>query len=217
MLYTENTNREVLSLDTNEAFMTGEFLYSCQESHRNNGTVFYRTVLKVRRTSGELDYVPLVLEERDKDVAIEGDTVSLKGTVLTHYKPGRYKNLLMYVMVREIQKVPSSVQHENVVFLAGDMSHYIEPELKRTLFGRQICGFVIQRKHRTRNYTYNIPCIGWGRTARLISCIEKGGKIALKGRFQSRVYWKVVDGDEFNKIPVRTHEISVMKLLCVEI
>ena len=208
----ENTNREVLTPDTNEVYMVGEMLYSCEESHRNNGTIFYRTVLKVRRNSGELDYVPLVLEEKDKTVAFKDDTVRLKGLVLTHYKPSKYKNVLMYVMVREIEKVPSNTPHENVVYLAGDMSHYLEPDLRVTPLGRQICDFVVQRKHRTRDYTYNISCVGWGRTAKLISCIEKGRKIAIKGRFQSRVYW-----DELHKLPIRTHEISVTKLLRIHI
>lgn len=213
----ENTNREVLTPDTNEVYMVGELLYSCEESHRNNGTIFYRTVLKVRRNSGEFDYVPLVLEEKDKTVAFKDDTVRLKGLVLTHYKPSRYKNVLMYVMVRQIEKVPSSTLHENVVYLAGDMSHYVEPDLRVTPLGRQICDFVVQRKHRTRDYTYNISCVGWGRMAKLISCIGKGRKIAIKGRFQSRVYWKAENGDELNKIPIRTHEISVTKLLRVRI
>ena len=213
----ENTNREVLIPDTNEVYMVGEMLYSCEESHRNNGTIFYRTVLKVSRNSGELDYVPLVLEEKDKTVAFKDDTVRLKGLVLTHYKPSKYKNVLMYVMVREIEKVPSNTPHENVVYLAGDMSHYLEPDLRVTPLGRQICDFVVQRKHRTRDYTYNISCVGWGRTAKLISCIGKGRKIAIKGRFQSRVYWKVENGDELNKIPIRTHEISVTKLLRIHI
>ena len=213
----ENTNREVLTPDTNEVYMVGEMLYSCEESHRNNGTIFYRTVLKVRRNSGELDYVPLVLEEKDKTVAFKDDTVRLKGLVLTHYKPSKYKNVLMYVMVREIEKVPSNTPHENVVYLAGDMSHYLEPDLRVTPLGRQICDFVVQRKHRTRDYTYNISCVGWGRTAKLISCIGKGRKIAIKGRFQSRVYWKVENGEELHTIPIRTHEISVTKLLRIHI
>ena len=213
----ENTNREVLIPETDEVFLVGDFIYSCEESHRNNGTIFYRTVLRTMRNSGEFDYVPLVLDEKDKLVAMQDDTVRLKGSVLTHYKPGKYKNVLMYVMVREIEKVPSNTPHENVVYLAGDMSHYVEPDLRVTPLGRQICDFVVQRKHRTRDYTYNISCVGWGRTAKLISCIEKGRKIAIKGRFQSRVYWKAENGDELNKIPIRTHEISVTKLLRVRI
>lgn len=213
----ENTNREVLSPETNEVFMVGDFLYSCEESHRNNGTIFYRTVLRSMRNSGEFDYIPLVLEEKDKFVAMQGDTVHLKGVVLTHYKPGKFKSVLMYVMVREIEKVPSNTPHENIVYLAGDMSRYVEPDLRMTPLGRQICDFVVQRKHRTRDYTYNISCVAWGRTAKLIFCIGKGRKIAIKGRFQSRVYWKTVDGDELNKIPIRTHEISVTKILRVRI
>lgn len=217
MICNENTNREALFPECNEVYMIGEFLYSCEVSHKNNSTVFYRTVLRVRRNSGEYDYIPLVLEEKDRFVALQGDTVCLKGLVLTHYKPGKFKNVLMYVMVREIEKVPSNTPHENVVYLAGDMSHYVEPDLRMTPLGRQICDFVVQRKHRTRDYTYNISCVGWGRTAKLISCIEKGRKIAIKGRFQSRVYWKAVNGDELNKIPIRTHEISVTKLLRIHI
>lgn len=215
-IFENNTDHEVITVNTNKAYLVGELVYDFKESHKNNEEQFWKSVLKVRRASGMFDFVPLVVYARDCHAAKAGDTVEVNGAIMTHYKPGRFKSVLMYTMVRDIRKVADNTPHENVVIIAGIMSNYVDPIYRVTPFGRKICDFTIQRPRRLKNSTYNIYSIAWGRNASFIASLERGRKIAVKARFQSRVYYKVLGGDNSNTYPVRTYELSVISLLPIE-
>lgn len=214
--FENNTDHEAITVETNKVYLVGELVYDFKKSHKNNDEEFWKSVIKVRRNSGAFDFVPLVVLAKDSQVAKAGDTVEINGAVMTHYKPGRFKSVMMYTMVKEIKKV-YNMPHENVVILAGIMSRYVDPVYRVTPLGRRICDFTIQRPHRFKNYTYNLYAIAWGRTASFIASLERGRKIAVKARFQSRIYYKSVDGDESNKVPIRTYEISVVSMLPIEL
>lgn len=209
-----NMDHETVDMNCNEVRLVGCFKFTSRPSHINGGVQFYENVLEVMRTSGVKDFVPIVLLSKDSAVATIGDTVEAQGTVMTHYQPEKIKKNKMYVMVKSIEKVLPDTPHENVVTLAGEISHYVESKYRYTPRGRRICDFIIQRPHRTKAYTYNLYAIAWGKNAELVHCFEKGKKIAIRGRFQSRVYEKSIDG---NEIYVRTHEISVVKLLAIKL
>ena len=211
------TDYEAVTVNTNKVYLIGELVYDFKKSHKNDEEQFVKSVLKVRRNSGAFDFIPLVAFAKDSDAAKAGDTVEVHGAVMTHYEPGRCKKVMMYTMISYIRKVADNTLHENIVILAGVMSRYVDPIYRITPFGRKICDFTIQRPHRRKDYTYNIYAIAWGKNASFIASLERGSKIAVKARFQSRVYYKSVDGDESNKVPIRTYEISVVSMLPIEL
>jgi hypothetical protein len=51
--------------------------------------------------------------------------------------------------------------------------------------------------------------IAWGGAARAASAMETGQPLFVAGRFQSRIYTKLVDGEP---IDMTAYEISVVKL-----
>jgi single-stranded DNA-binding protein len=53
------------------------------------------------------------------------------------------------------------------------------------------------------------PLIAWGGTARACAVMETGQPLFIEGRFQSRAYTKLVDGEP---IDMTAYEISVIKL-----
>lgn len=203
--------QEALEWGTNRVKVVGILVYPFKKSHFLNGAQFYKTVVRSTRNSGVYDYIPVMAISPYADLKA-GDTVRLEGGVYTHYKPAKFKNVMMYVMIKELEQVAPETQHENEVFLAGDKSCYVDSRLRGTSLGRLICDFVIQKPHRTKGYTYNYYCIAWGKTARYIDCLERGKKIAIKGRFQSRNYYKN-DPDTKVDVLVRTYEISVTTML----
>ena len=78
----------------------------------------------------------------------------------------------------------------NDVYLSGTLCR--EPVFRRTPLGREICDgmLAVNRPYHRVDY---IPCIFWGRTARLVSGCAVGGVLQLTGRLQSREYIKVLE------------------------
>lgn len=208
-------DRKVLTLEANQALLVGEVLEGFTPSHVFKGKQFFKNVLRVMRNSGTYDFVPIISVSPYPEIK-EGDTVSIEGSVYTHYKPDKYKSVKLYVMINKLRKVGAKTPHQNDIFIAGVMSRYVDPYLRRTPFGRTLCEFVIQKPHSIKDYTYNIYCIAWGKTAQYVNCLTRGQKIGLQGRFQSRDYVKCVAETNEN-ISIRTYEISVMEMLPIKV
>ena len=82
------------------------------------------------------------------------------------------------------------------------------PVFRTTPRNREICDALVA-VNRERGYSDYIPCIVWGRTARLVGDLSTGAEIRLSGRLQSREYEKRTP----NGIEKRTaYEVSVNRI-----
>ena len=85
-----------------------------------------------------------------------------------------------------------------------------EPNYRITPFNREICDVLLAVNRIMFNKSDYIPCILWGRNAKLIQNQKVGTKIDILGRIQSRVYKKEVSEGVFEE--KTAYEVSVQKL-----
>ena len=64
----------------------------------------------------------------------------------------------------------------------------------------------VNRRYGRADY---LPCIAWGALAHRCGALGVGDSLRLEGRFQSRNYTKVVDGQSQERV---AYEISVMRM-----
>lgn len=130
---------------------------------------------------------------------------------------GKRSRLILSVFVREFEEIeleheePCSGNDENIILLDGYICK--PPTYRKTPLGREIADLLIavNRPYGKSDY---IPCIAWGRNAKLASGLEVGTRLQIEGRIQSREYQKRISNDEYE---TRTaYEVSARKLTAVE-
>ena len=173
-------------------------------SHTNHGRSFYRFSLTVERLSGTSDTLPVIAPE---DVLLrtdlfEGTCIAVTGQIRSfNSKAPLGRRLLLLVYADEITTVEDAPR--NAVQLRGSVCK--PPVFRRTPLGREICDVMlaVSRLYRRTDY---IPCILWGRLARIAADCPVGTGLILTGRLQSRDYVKLLpEGSE-----TRTaYEVSV--------
>ena len=89
-----------------------------------------------------------------------------------------------------------------------------EPNYRVTPFNRQICDILVAVNRPNFNKSDYIPCILWGRNAKLMQSQKIGTKITLQGRIQSRNYRKEIKEGIFEE--KTAYEVSCQKLLIEE-
>lgn len=188
-------------------------------NHETFGEKFYYTTMETTRTSSNTDEVPVIFSERlvnPEDIQV-GDHLSLDGQVRTFNKKietaaGEKSRLVITVFARELTKLDEEQYRDtNEVNLIGYVCK--EPVYRKTPLGREICDILvaINRPYGKSDY---VPCISWGRNARYASDFEVGKQIELRGRFQSRKYFKKIDVDHTEE---RTaYEVSVSRIHEIE-
>ncbi len=207
-------------IENNKATLSGEIVSNFEFSHDIYGEGFYTAMLASERLSGQKDVIPIMVSERLVDVKAdwEGQFVRVSGQFRSYNKNenGR-RHLELSVFVREFEETefeheePGSGNDENCVSLDGYICK--EPVYRKTPLGREIADvfLAVNRKYGKSDY---IPCICWGRNARLASGSEIGTRLQIYGRIQSREYQKRISDDECE---TRTaYEASISKLTVVE-
>lgn len=198
--------------ETNKVFLTGKINSAFGYSHKISGEAFYKTILMVKRLSGNKDFIPVILSEKAIDVTEDytGQFISIHGQFRSHnyYKDGR-SHLELYVFAQDIQFVEEKdAIYENKIYLNGCLCK--PPIYRLTPLNREIADFLlaVNRTHEKSDY---IPGICWWKNATEIASYPVGKHIALSGRIQSREYTKKdADGNAVNKI---AYEVSIQKLL----
>ena len=95
----------------------------------------------------------------------------------------------------------------NQAFLNGYICK--KPVYRKTPFGREITDILLA-VNRPYNKSDYIPCIAWGRNAKLTSKLNIADNIKITGRLQSRDYQKKLpNGEVLNKT---TYELSISKI-----
>ena len=197
-------------IENNKVRIVGEIVGQFEYSHEVFGENFYIGQLKIERTSGILDFIPITVSDRMVDVSADwnGIFVEIEGSFRSYNKKDEEKRkLLLSVFVRDFNQLENASYNDNDVELDG----YICKEViyRKTPLGREVADLLIavNRPYGKSDY---IPCIAWGRNAVYSAELEVGTRIKLYGRIQSREYAKRISGTETE---TRTaYEVSVSKL-----
>lgn len=189
--------------------ITGEVGQELCYSHTSFGERFYEVPVEVKRFSGNIDKVPVILPERFCSQLKAGSHVGIRGQLRTHSKDvGNHRQLLLRIFAREVWEAQDCGEDINQVELNGFLCK--EPIYRRTPLKREITDLMVavNRSHGKSDY---IPCICWGKDAHEANRKKVGEPIHILGRMQSRKYVKrFPEGYQEEMV---TYEISVMKIL----
>ena len=189
--------------EKNNAVIAGEICTEPTE-YDCNGENFYSFNLSVKRKSGTADILPVNISKILLNNIKAGDKVCLEGQIRTYNRIIDGKSKLIIVFFA--QEVLPYTQDGNEVNLHGYICK--PPQFRITPLNREICD-VLVAVNRERNYSDYIPCIVWGRTARLVGELNTGAEVCLVGRLQSREYDKKTEKGVETRV---AYEVSVSRI-----
>lgn len=198
---------------TNTVFLQGRVASGVEYSHDLYGERFYEFKLEVPRLSDHLDVLPVTVSESLIGTLAEGDSVSVSGQFRSFNRPeGERSRLILSVFAREIE-APKADVNPNVAELIG---YICKPPVYRTTpFNREICD-VLLAVNRAYGKSDYIPCIAWGKNARLIKNAPVGQKVDVCGRIQSRQYTKRYEDGTAELRTAYEFSIGSLELVCRE-
>ena len=189
---------------TNTVYLQGRVGSAVEYSHDLYGERFYEFKLNVPRLSEHLDVIPITASEALVAGLQADELIAVSGQFRSFNRPdGERSRLILSVFAREITQ-PQAEVNPNAAELIG---YICKPPIYRTTpFNREICD-VLLAVNRAYSKSDYIPCIAWGKNARLIKNAPVGQKMCVAGRIQSRQYTKRLDNGETE---LRTaYEVSI--------
>ena len=93
----------------------------------------------------------------------------------------------------EIMQIGEAEINENEIILNGFICK--PPAYRETPLGKEITDLLLA-VNRPRGKSDYIPCICWGKNAKLMARADVGEQLVIHGRVQSRSYIKRLDGRE---------------------
>ncbi len=187
---------EVSSYKNNLVKVTGKIEGELTLSHNVRGKKFYTTFLSVERLSGTIDTLPIVISEellKNRNIS-SGDVFSAIGEYRSYndHKGGK-THLNLYIYAMEIMQIGEAEINENEIILNGFICK--PPAYRETPLGKEITDLLLA-VNRPRGKSDYIPCICWGKNAKLMARADVGEQLVIHGRVQSRSYIKRLDGRE---------------------
>lgn len=194
--------------EDNLAILCGTVEGAPEYDHTLYGEDFYRGFLSVPRLSGTVDSLPLMLPERMKPLPEAGACLRVGGQLRSYKKQYESGNRLMVtVFVKDCE--PGDVP-ENHIELFG---YLCKPAVFRTTpFLREITDLMlaVNRAYGKSDY---LPCIAWGKNARMARDIVVGDPVHVSGRLQSRAYVKTLpDGNTYTRVAYEVSCSTIEKL-----
>lgn len=176
---------------TNAITLRGALCGLPQLSHENHGKRFFRFFLEVPRLSGAIDTLPVITEEEvlNQIDLSAGEMLTVSGQVRSHnQRTDGVRHLLIFVFASSI--IAEDGEPVNEVTLEGPLCR--EPTYRLTPLGREICDAMVAVPRAFHRADY-LPCILWGRIAKMVSECHTRDVISIQGRLQSRIYTKMTD------------------------
>lgn len=199
--------------ENNKISLVGEVISTPKFSHETHNEKFYTVKVDVKRLSGDIDTLEIIISEKLYDI----EKIEL-GT--RYYIEGEIRSYNYYVSETERRKLVINIFAKNLSIaeetddeclnnfeLVGHICK--KPIYRKTPFDREISDILlaVNRLYGKSDY---LPCIAWGRNAKFASTLEIGDKIKITGRMQSRQYTKKIsDNEEEKKI---AYEMSIITL-----
>lgn len=194
----------------------GEAATDLERLEEINGTrqQCWRLVVITKRKSGYADEVIVYATDKTQEGEllpfIKGESVLVTGKMQTvkNFKTGQ---VLTYVLADFIGLLPRNVEHENGVQITGEIAK--GTSFRETPKGKRVTSFMVEVKSELRQNSCYIPCIAWGSVADEVKNWQRGTRVELNGRLQSRDYIKVTpEGD----IKRTSHEVSANTIQKIE-
>lgn len=191
---------------SNQVKLVGNIVSDFAYSHSLYGEAFYAVSLSVKRDSGKVDTIPLLISERliDVNISLLNNYVYVIGEFRSHNSHDEDKNRVkLYVFVTAIDVTETA--NINDVFIEGTICK--TPNYRHTPLGREVADvtLAINRSYGKSDY---IPCIFWGRNAYFIRSLNTGDRIRVAGRIQSRNYIKNEEEKTAYELSVSLLELS---------
>lgn len=154
----------------------------------------YNTIVRVKRLSGTEDLIPIVIPnlligQKMMRKSLKGKWVKITG-VFKSKMESDHLNLFLFareITIYEDKNVLEDDTCLNKIYLNGCICK--KPIYRFTPLGKEISDLFIA-VNTVYGESYYIPCIAWGKCARLVSSFKVGEQIELHGRIQSRIYYK---------------------------
>ena len=197
-------------LMNNRAELMGELASDFTYSHESFGETFYGFTLMVPRLSDSVDYINVTASERliEKNGWKLGDKLYVSGQFRSYNNySGVGSRLVLTLFAKAVYQAPPDAEYVNEAELNGFVCK--PPTYRTTPFGREITDILlaVNRSHNKSDY---IPCIAWGRNARLARDFCVGDNLLVTGRMQSRQYQKKLEDESV--ITKTAYEISISKI-----
>lgn len=209
-------------VEENRTFVRGLVDEELVFDHASYEEKFYKTKVKVRRISGTVDYVPVMITERllspkDDLSKFKGRAIEIIGQIRTYdIRDEKGKNhLIIYLFALEIYTYreeefdSDNLDDANNVYLVGNICR--APVFRKTPLKRTICDLMLVVLGK-RGKTYYVPCIVWGKNACNISKCDVGTRVEILGRIQSREYFKRISPDSEEGETRVTYEVSAINI-----
>lgn len=187
----------------NKAIVRGTIIENPEYFSVTKTDEYYIMKTNVMRKSGVVDVIPVVMPRNSIDPNADyiGMRISIDGKLQTIRKD---KHLIMYVYSKTgdiYYKYDEEEEDLNEIIFSGSMKNKV---IRKT--GKQ--NIPIADVHFLSSKFY-FPCIAWNDDAKSVEDAKRNTDMKITGRFQSREYTKVIDGEEEKKL---ASEISISKL-----
>lgn len=174
-----------------------------------DGEKFVRFYIGAKRTSGNVDLLPVIVEEKQTEGFKIGKYVYVEGRYSSSNKHENGKNHLILEIKAEQIGLEDYESDENKLILEGYLCK--PPVYRRTPSGKEICDLMIACNEYDLRRTDYIPCLAWLNEAREAANFKVGDYVKIIGRIQSRIYHKKLSGDE---VELRTaYEVSIGRII----
>lgn len=177
---------------TNKAYIIGRVEASFHPIPIH-GNIFYMSRVMVKRLSGTIDYVPIVVSKSLlPNTDAKGKWVEVAGQFQSCNKidADGCRHLLLYLFAEVLNvyhSKPSLNTMNNLVYFDGFLCK--APVYRHTHHNHEITDLhiAINRPNKFSDY---IPCISWGNLAYFCNFLNVGDHVTIYGRIQSRIYMK---------------------------
>lgn len=170
---------------------------------------FYRTYLTVKRTSGAVDVLPVIISERLLTRREKGMILKITGEYRScNYEEDGKWHTWLYVFAQNAEELDEEEENNNEIYMEGFLCKL--PKCRTTPLGKEITDLLIASNRRFGKSDY-IPCIAWGRNAAYAGKLTIGTPVKVTGRVQSRLYNKRISDTQCEERVAYEVSISSIK------
>ena len=171
----------------NKVVLIGKIARGFSFSHSvKNGERFFETVIDIKRPSGIVDSIPVLISEETMQTvdSSRGGNVYVSGQFHSLKKDGK---TIYFVLAQEFFFLCTDIVKFNGISCMGEIAN--TPTFRITPKGKEASDFTLMLRRRYNRTDY-LPCIAWGKEAISVSTIPNGTMVSIMGHIQSRRYQK---------------------------
>lgn len=181
-----------------------------QYSHNINDIEYYKANLLISRANGKEDLINIKFKKFSLPSYINqtsnNQEISLTGNIRTFSRKLDDRNKVDVYVFTYFDE-PDIENINNYCEIDGRICK--KNALRKTIDGKDVLDFIIANNVSTNNQSLNcyIPCVAWGKCAKMLDKLQIGDNVLIKGQLQSREYKKKISENDF-EIRI-AHEVSV--------